>query len=360
MTIDKRYDFVLFFDVQDGNPNGDPDAGNLPRIDAETGMGLVTDVCLKRKVRNYIQLTKDFNPPFDIYVKEKSVLGHAHNMAFSDLGIALGSETRVAVPEALVETLGEYPLPEDMSLDEEDGHYFLVVASTADIKAIKADIKEAKPEKELKKFLENSLKGVKARKPTAEETEEGRGWMCSRFYDIRTFGAVLSLKSAPNCGQVRGPVQLTFARSVQPIVALEHSITRMAVATEAEAEKQGGDNRTMGRKYTVPYGLYRAHGFVSAPLASKTKFGQEDLDLLWQALEDMFDHDHSAARGFMTTRRLVIFEHSTVLGNAHASDLFERVTWKRTSEGPARSFTDYEIQLDGHPLTERRTVVPVR
>ena len=359
MTLTKRYDFVLFFDVQDGNPNGDPDAGNLPRMDAETGMGLVTDVCLKRKVRNYVQLTKGAQEPFDIYVKEKAVLGRAHNAAFTDLGIALGTESRVEVPIVLIESMAEFPLPEGMSLDEDDDKPFLVVAADADIKAIKVGIKEAKPDKALKAFLEGSLKGVKARKPSSEETEKGREWMCNNFYDIRTFGAVMSLKSAPNCGQVRGPIQLTFSRSVEPVVALEHSITRMAVATEAEAEKQGGDNRTMGRKYTVPYGLYRTHGFVSAHLATQTGFSQEDLTLFWKALEDMFDHDHSAARGLMSTRRLVIFEHGTALGNAPASDLFERVTWKRRTEGPARAFTDYEIQLDGAPLTERRKVVQV-
>ena len=359
MTLDKRYDFVLFFDVQDGNPNGDPDAGNLPRIDAETGMGLVTDVCIKRKVRNFVQLTKEFQKPYDIYVKEKAVLGRAHTAAFEDLNIALGTESRIEVPSAISEALADFPLPDGMTLEDDDDKQFLVVAADADAKAIKTEIKEAKPDKTLKGFLEGSLKGVKARKPSAEETEKGRDWMCRNFYDVRTFGAVMSLKSAPNCGQVRGPIQLTFARSLEPVVALEHSITRMAVATEAEAEKQGGDNRTMGRKYTVPYGIYRAHGFVSAHLASQTGFSQADLDLFWQALEDMFDHDHSAARGLMATRRLVIFEHQTALGNAHASDLFDRVTWKRTTEGPARAFTDYEIQLDGKPLAQRRTVLTV-
>ncbi len=360
MTLTKRYDFVLFFDVQDGNPNGDPDAGNLPRIDAETGRGLVTDVCLKRKVRNYVQLTKGGDVSFDIYVKEKAILGRAHNAAFADLGIALGSESRVEVPPAMAESLADFPLPDGMSIDEDDDKVFLVVAADADIKAIKAGIKEAKPDKKMKSFLDGSLKGVKARKPSGEETEKGRDWMCRNFYDIRTFGAVMALKSAPNCGQVRGPIQLTFARSVEPIVALEHSITRMAVATEAEAEKQGGDNRTMGRKYTVPYGLYRAHGFVSAHLANQTGFTRADLDLFWEAMENAFEHDRSAARGLMGTRRLVIFEHETALGNAPASDLFERVTFARTTEGPAREFKDYEVLLDGKPLTQRRTVVPAK
>ena len=301
MTLNKRYDFVLFFDVQDGNPNGDPDAGNLPRTDAETGMGLVTDVCIKRKVRNYVQLTKGAQAPFDLFVKEKAVLNQRIAEAYMQLGIDLEKEP--------------------------------------------ADPKHGK-----KRNTNGEAQGG--------EVDKGRKAMCEKFFDVRTFGAVMS--TGANAGQVRGPIQLTFARSVEPVVALEHSITRMAVTTEAEAEKQGGDNRTMGRKYTVPYGLYRAHGFVSAHLASQTGFSQEDLALFWKALEDMFDHDHSAARGLMSTRRLVIFEHDTALGNAHASDLFDRVTWKRSTEGPARAFTDYEIHLDGQALAERRTIVPVR
>ena len=178
--------------------------------------------------------------------------------------------------------------------------------------------------------------------------------MCQDFYDIRTFGAVMSLKSAPNCGQVRGPVQLTFARSVEPIVALEHSITRMAVATEAEAEKQSGDNRTMGRKYTVPYGLYRAHGFVSAHLANQTGFSEEDLNLFWDSLLNMFEHDRSAARGMMATRGLYVFEHSTALGNAPAYSLFDRITVERKNglSGPARAFEDYAVNVNDNDLGE--------
>lgn len=298
MTLDKRYDFVLFFDVQDGNPNGDPDAGNLPRMDAETGMGLVTDVCLKRKVRNFVQLTKGSREPYDIFIKEKAILNRQIAGAYEKLGVDLEKEPS----------------------DPKDGK---------------------------KRNSKGEAQGG--------EVDKGKVTMCERFFDVRTFGAVMS--TGANAGQVRGPIQLTFARSLEPVVALEHSITRMAVTTEADAEKQGGDNRTMGRKYTVPYGIYRAHGFVSAHLASQTGFSQDDLDLFWQALEDMFDHDHSAARGLMSTRRLVIFEHQTALGNAHASDLFDRVTWKRTTEGPARAFTDYEIQLDGKPLTQRRTLL---
>jgi CRISPR-associated protein Csd2 len=367
--IKNRYDFVLFFDVKDGNPNGDPDAGNLPRMDAETGMGLVTDVCLKRKVRNYVQLsrtTQDGSPEdtYEIYVKEKAVLGRAHFKAFEALGIKLGEESRREVPTNLLENLQDLALPEGMALEENDENkYELVIAADADVKAIKENLKELFKESEVpvdgRKFFTDSLKGVKARKPKAEEVGKGRTWMCKKFFDVRAFGAVMSLKSAPNCGQVRGPIQLTFARSVQPVVALEHSITRMAVATEAEAEKQQGDNRTMGRKFTVPYGLYRCHGFISPHLAGQTGFNRDDLNLFWKALLEMFDHDRSAARGLMSTRRLVVFEHTSALGNKPANELFERVTWKRTSAGPARDFLDYEILLDGQPISKTHQEVKV-
>jgi len=360
--IKNRYDFVFFFDVKDGNPNGDPDAGNLPRIDAETGMGLVTDVCLKRKVRNYVQLmkTKENSKPemgYEIYVMEKAVLGRSQVRAFEELGITLGEESRREVPANFISTIQEFNFPDGMSLisDEEDKH-FLVVAADADIKSLKEELKgflkETQFNSDIKKFLSDSLRGVKARRPKSEEVERGRKWMCDTFFDVRTFGAVMSLKSAPNCGQVRGPVQLTFARSVERVVALEHSITRMAVATEAEAEKQQGDNRTMGRKFTIPYGLYRTHGFISPHLAAQTGFNSDDLGLFWESLQKMFDHDRSAARGLMTTRRLIIFKHGTPLGTKPANELFERVTCKRTTSGPARDFSDYEILLDGQRVTE--------
>jgi CRISPR-associated protein Csd2 len=289
-TVDKRYDFVLLFDVQDGNPNGDPDAGNLPRIDAETGMGLVTDVCLKRKVRNYVQLLGQ-----DIFIKEKAILNNKIDEAYTALNI--------------------------------------------DLHEVPADPKDGK-----KRNKDGTAQGG--------EVDKGRSYMCAKYYDIRTFGAVMS--TGANAGQVRGPIQMTFARSIEPVVALEHSITRMAVATEAEAEKQSGDNRTMGRKYTVPYGLYRAHGFVSANLASQTGFSEEDLDLFWSALLNMFEHDRSAARGLMSTRGLYVFEHSSALGNAPASLLFERISVQRKadSEGPARSFKDYEVLVDESGLGE--------
>lgn len=344
--IQKRFDFIILFDVKDGNPNGDPDAGNLPRIDAVTGYGLVTDVCLKRKVRNYVGLKYEFDNPYDIYVKEKAVLGRAHFEAFNSLGITLGEETRVLIPENILADLQDSALPEGVSIEENDQNSLFVIAADADVKAIKAELKDINPSSDVKKFIENNLKNVKARKPKSEEVDKGREWMCNRFYDIRAFGAVLALKSAPNCGQVRGPVQLTFARSVDPIVSLEHSITRMAVATEAEAEKQGGDNRTMGRKFTVPYGLYRAHGFVSAPFANQTGFSEPDLELLWEALENMFEHDRSAARGLMGTRKLIIFEHSSKMGDVSVQKLFDAVTVKRIDESkPARDFSDYIVSI---------------
>jgi CRISPR-associated protein Csd2 len=244
--------------------------------------------------------------------------------------------------------------------EDDDDQPVLIVAADADVKAIKAALKEAKPSKELKTFFDACLKGVKARKPKAAEVQQGREWMCKRFFDIRTFGAVMSLKSAPNCGQVRGPVQLTFARSVEPIVALEHSITRMAVATEAEAEKQQGDNRTMGRKHTVPYGLYVAHGFVSSFLAKQTGFGEDDLSLLWQALGQMFEHDRSAARGEMSTRGLYIFKHDSELGNAPAHALFDRLQVKPVNPGvAARSFVDYAVTFDGQSIPIDQQGVPV-
>jgi len=345
--LTKRYDFAFLFDVQDGNPNGDPDAGNLPRIDSETGYGLVTDVCLKRKVRNYVQIVSGGKSPNDIYIKEKAVLGRAHVAVFQELGIQLGEESRKPIPAEILPLMEDFTLPEGLSVVEGDV-VELVVAADADLKIIKQEIKDEKPHPSLKKFLEDSLKGVKARKPTATETDAGRSGMCSRYFDVRTFGAVMSLKSAPNCGQVRGPIQLTFARSVDPVVTFEHSITRMAVATEAEAEKQSGDNRTMGRKYTIPYGLYVAHGFVSAHLAAQTGFSDDDLELFWKALADMFEHDRSAARGLMSARGLYVFEHDSALGNAPAHALFEKVIVTRapgTESKPPRSFGDYTVEV---------------
>ena len=352
MSLAHRYDFVLLFDVKDGNPNGDPDAGNLPRLDAETGHGLVTDVALKRKVRNFVALSHNYQRPFDIYVKERAVLGRSHVEAFKALNISLGEEVRHKLSAAEVDALEESGLPEGMSIDEAEGDGSeLVLASDLDKRAVQDWIKDVKPATVAKRVFTAALKASKGRKPTQAESDGGRRWLCENFFDIRTFGAVLSLKSAPNCGQVRGPIQLTFARSIEPIVASEHSITRMAVATEAESLKQGGDNRTMGRKHTVPYGLYRAHGFVSAFLAKQTGFSEDDLALFWQALGQMFEHDRSAARGEMTTRGLYVFKHDSELGNAPAHALFERVQVQRRAgvEVP-RAFADYEVRVSADDL----------
>ncbi|WP_312262731.1 type I-C CRISPR-associated protein Cas7/Csd2 [Candidatus Igneacidithiobacillus taiwanensis] len=302
MSLNNRYDFVLLFDVKDGNPNGDPDAGNLPRLDAETGHGLVTDVALKRKVRNFVTMTRDQEARdpqpgekrFEIYVREKAILNQQNQRAYS----ALKLDTE-PVESALEESVDK---PSDAKKSAKD----------------------------------------KKRKGSGDDVNKARDWMCQNFFDVRTFGAVMS--TGVNCGQVRGPVQLTFARSVDPIIAQEHSITRMAVATEAEAEKQDGDNRTMGRKHTVPYGLYVAHGFVSSFLARQTGFDETDLELLWQALTQMFEHDRSAARGEMATRGLYVFRHDSELGNAPAHDLFDRIEVNRKAgvEVP-RGFADYEV-----------------
>lgn len=349
-TIKNRYDFVLLFDVKDGNPNGDPDAGNLPRVDSETGQGIVTDVCLKRKVRNYVQLVKGCEVPYDIYIKEKAVLGRAHFTAFFECGIDVGQEYRIAVPATIKPFFDSVDLCEGLSLEDgDDESQSLVVSADADKKIIKSWIKEEGKSipGEVKKLITAALKESKPRKPTSDETGKGRAQMCKRFYDVRSFGAVMSLKSAPNCGQVRGPIQITFARSIDPVITLEYSITRMAVATEAEAEKQSGDNRTMGRKSTIPYGLYVAHGFVSANLAAQTGFSEADLELFWEALLQMFEHDRSAARGLMSPQKLVVFKHDSALGNKPAHELFKRVAVERIDLlKPARDFSDYKVTVD--------------
>ena len=276
--INNRIDFVYLFDVQDGNPNGDPDAGNLPRVDAETGMGLVTDVCLKRKVRNYVQVSKDLSDGYDIFIKEKAVLNSEIDKAHDD-----------------------------------------------------EDVKKAK-----------------------DKTAAARLFMCKNYYDIRTFGAVMS--TGKNAGQVRGPIQFTFARSIDPIATAEHSITRMAVATEKEAEKQNGDNRTMGRKATVPYGLYVCHGFISSSLAKQTGFSEEDLKLFFEAFKNMFDVDRSAARGLMSAQKLIVFRHDSVLGNAPANKLFDLVKIKKNTEAAPRSFSDYVVSIDKDSVPNGVTV----
>lgn len=279
-SVQNRHEFVLLFDVQDGNPNGDPDAGNLPRIDPETGEGLVTDVCVKRKIRNYVGLVKEEQPPYEIYVKERSVLNRQHERAWQAAG--LGDEkTKKRLPK-----------------DE-----------------------------------------AKAREITS--------FMCTNFFDIRTFGAVMS--TDVNAGQVRGPVQLTFARSIDPVVTFEHGITRNAVTNERDLEKE----RTIGRKHTIPYGLYRTHGFISAPLAAETGFSEDDLELLIEAMINMFEHDRSAARGLMATRALLLFRHDSALGRAPAHQLFDRVKVERNSGANGsspRSFDEYSIHVDEEDL----------
>jgi len=268
-VIDKRYEFVLFFDVENGNPNGDPDAGNMPRIDPETSLGLVTDVALKRKIRNYVELAKADAEGFEIYVKEGAVLNTQHRRAY---------------------------------------------AANPDIKL------------EPKKLTDDKV----------------TRWMCDHFYDVRTFGAVMTTEV--NCGQVRGPVQINFARSVDPIVQQEVTITRVAVTKEQDADRK---EHEMGRKHIVPYALYRAEGYVSAPLAERTGFSGTDLELLWEALTNMWDHDRSAARGKMAARKLVIFEHESRLGNAPAHILFDTIkAARRDAATPARAFADYNVTVD--------------
>ncbi len=280
-AIQNRYEFVYLFDVENGNPNGDPDAGNMPRIDPETSYGLVTDVCLKRKIRNFVEIVNGNQSPYEIYIREKAILNQTHERAHQAVGVK----------------------------DEGDG---------------------------------------KKRKGSGIEVEKARTWMCSNFFDVRAFGAVMS--TGVNCGQVRGPVQLNFARSIESVAPMEISITRMAVATEKEAEQQSGDNRTMGRKHIVPYALYRAEGYISAHLAVQTGFSEEDLQLLWKSLINMFDHDHSAARGKMNARKLIVFKHDSMLGNAPAHKLFDLVTVKRKRSTditkPARAFSEYDVHID--------------
>ena len=264
--LNNRIDFVYIFDVQDGNPNGDPDAGNLPRVDAETGMGLVTDVCLKRKVRNYVQVAKGLSDGYDIFIKEKAVLDNLVNDAYD---------------QEIVE---------------------------------KAD--------------------------KSNKKEKARVVLCKKYFDIRTFGAVIATKDKQ--GQVRGPVQLTFARSVSPIVTMENSITRMAVTKVEDVDKE----KTMGRKATIPYGLYVSHGFISANLAKQTGFSEDDLTLFFDALKNMFDIDRSAARGLMSARKLIVFRHGSELGNAPANELFDLVRIEKATDSVPRSFSDYRVTVD--------------
>lgn len=287
--LKNRFDFVYIFDVQDGNPNGDPDAGNLPRVDAETGMGLVTDVCLKRKVRNYVQIVKSGQEGDDILIKSKE---------FSGKEVFINGEIRKMYKE-------------DLGID--------------------LKTKEKAP---------------------ADKVAAGREAMCKRFFDVRTFGAVLS--TGPNAGQVRGAVQMTFARSKDIIVSEEHAITVCAARDEDKTyESQVG---IQGRKATVPYGLYICHGFVSANLARQTGFSEEDLDLFWEALKNMFEVDRSAARGLMSAQKLIVFKHDSELGNAPANKLFDLVKVEKVCEGTPRSFSDYMVTVGKEHVPENVTV----
>ncbi len=281
-VIRNRYEFVILFDVENGNPNGDPDAGNMPRIDSESGLGLVTDVCLKRKIRNYVETIKEGVPGYRIYIKDGVPLNRSDLEAYAYLGIE-------------------------------------------DEKSLKAAKKDGS--------IDNKI----------------RDWMCQNFYDIRTFGAVMTtfIKGGLNCGQIRGPVQLGFARSVEPVVPQEVTITRIAIATESDAENKGIE---MGRKYIIPYGLYRCEGYISANLARKTTgFSKEDLELLWESILNMFENDHSAAHGKMAVRELIIFKHDSELGRVPAHKLFDLVHIERIGENadlPARSYKDYRVVVD--------------
>ena len=310
--VKNRYDFVLIFDVKDGNPNGDPDAGNLPRIDPETGHGLITDVCLKRKVRDYVMLAKNLSVEFDIWVKSKS-----------------------------------------LTLNEQ------IERAYAEDDAVKKAVEAWKAWQKDKK---------KNPKPDRHYEDVARDWMCRNFYDIRTFGAVMSTsdkaekdgddmsKIKKTAGQVRGPVQITFSRSVDPIVALEHSITVCAARKgDKPVESQIG---IQGRKNTVPYGIYVANGFVSAHLAAQTRFGEDDLNLLWEALCNMFENDRSAARGLLSTQQLIAFKHDSPLGNAPAHSLFKRVNLTRKDDSkPARDFSDYKLKIDETNLPTGVTII---
>lgn len=296
-VIQNRYDFIIYFDVENGNPNGDPDAGNMPRIDPETGLGLVTDVCLKRKIRNYVEAVKEGEPGYRIYIKKGVPLNRSDNEAFEKVGI----------PDA-------------------------------------AGIKKNED-------LQKKLKEAKKNKDGEDADIIIRDYMCGEFFDIRTFGAVMTtmVRGALNCGQIRGPVQLSFARSVDPIVQQEISITRIAITTETDAEKKSNE---MGNKFIVPYGLYRCEGYISANLARKsTGFSEEDLELMWNAIINMFDFDRSAARGQMAVRKLIIFKHESEFGNAPAHKLFDLVTAER-KEGviTPRAFTDYKININTDAL----------
>ena len=283
--INNRYEFVLLFDIKDGNPNGDPDAGNMPRLDPETNQGLVTDVCLKRKIRNFVELTQVDKAGYAIYMQEKAVLNNQNKLAYEAQGL---------------------------------------------------------------KYVAKKLPSK------AEQAKALTKFMCDHFFDVRTFGAVMSTEV--NAGTVRGPVQIAFSRSIDPVFPQEISITRMAVTNEKDIEKE----RTMGRKHIIPYGLYRAHGFISAALAEKTGFTEDDLQILWKSLAEMFEHDHSAARGEMATQQLIIFKHDDKLGNAPAHKLFDLIKVEAINkEVPTRHFSDYVININRNGLPKGVEIIEI-
>ena len=280
--VKNRYDFVLLFDVKDGNPNGDPDNENSPRIDPQTGEGLVTDVCLKRKIRNYVQLVKEEEVGYRIYIKERAVLNKLIDEAY-----------------------------EQPEMEEIEGY---------------------------------------------GKVKQAREWMCASYWDVRTFGALMT--SGKNAGQVRGPVQMTFARSIEPIISINNCIARIAVATERESEKQKGENRTLGRKHTVPYALYQGYGFISANLAAQCGFTEDDLKLFWDGLMNMFENDRSSLKGQMCVRKLIVFKHNSKLGAAQAGSLFDLVSVEKNDPSViARSFKDYKVTIDKDSLPKGVTII---
>lgn len=283
--IENRHEFIILFDVKDGNPNGDPDAHNMPRIDPQTGEGIVTDVCLKRKVRNYVQMIKRSERPFDIYIKERVILNKQIEEAYRQ-----------------------------QEVEEAEGY---------------------------------------------DKVHQARQWLCANYWDIRTFGALMT--SGKNAGQVRGPVQMTFSRSVEPILPVDNCITRLAVTTEGESERQKGENRTMGRKYTVSYGLYMGYGYISANLAAQSGFTEEDLNLFWEGLINMFEHDHSSLRGRMCVRKLIVFRHRSKFGNASSGVLFDLVeVSKNASDTISRDFKDYTVTINRSALPEGVELIEMR
>jgi len=328
-SIKNRYEFVLLFDVKNGNPNGDPDGGNLPRIDPETGHGITTDVCLKRKIRNYVDLVKENVSPYEIHVREGAFLSEHHKRAHKALD---NEKLFIHIPLDLQEEFSTYKnFPEGIGFENKS----LYLQLSIDLKKAKKAVGKLKDISDASKAKFNEL-FVDSKEIVAKK------WMCKNFFDVRTFGAVMSTGDK-KCGQVRGPVQLGFARSIDPIVGLDVAMFRTAAVKVDKPDDKG----LGARKAIVPYGLYRIHGFISAPLAKQTGFIEDDLRLFWEALMNMFDHDRSASRGEMASQKLIVFKHDKELGNASAHKLFELIKVRRKDESkPARKFADYEVNID--------------